>query len=589
MIIKTKILIAGLIEQEPKITKEYLKSLEELDKQNLREDYFFVITNENQNVMKLLKEFKSKIKRRVTIKSESARKSDDFKDSIIRYSRKNTYDYIFLTEGNALLHPATLKHLIGTGKDIISEALYSNWGVEEVNPPKISLYDTDLLHWKDQNKKLFSEQLLQEKRAFREKLADPGIYEAGGLTGCLLLSKKVLQSGINFSRIRNVEFWGRDYTFIIKARVFGISAFVDTTYPAYHILEKDSLDDWRLKNSKTKDIYTPDLSDNFQKSEIETKIKDFIRVFLSCDYRIVTGFEGLQYLTASYSDKVIKRQGEMLNALVKNEICCLAYCTKISLNTDRVKDGTVIAKVDFSLELNKKQLLQDDKFKCEITLINDKNLSWLIQSTVFKNKEGKVLLSNSLVDIISGKERVIKYKNNKVTLVMLIKCEAGTTWKIALSHVAQYIDNAIIMDADGTRDLNDECKKILKDIPFRFCVNKYSDSIDEQILRIQLWDMAVQLGPDWILCLDEDEYFEDDMVWQMGKLINQPYYDLYEFPEYNTQQSKSKSYKILLARYQPNFSYVWSSEGEKDQRFPNNLHLLDGCQCEIMLKRSDKE
>ncbi|RBN36101.1 glycosyl transferase, partial [Priestia megaterium] len=52
---------------------------------------------------------------------------------------------------------------------------------------------------------------------------------------CTLISQKALQKGINFSKISNLTFWGEDRHFCIRAAALGLSLYVDTHYPAYHI------------------------------------------------------------------------------------------------------------------------------------------------------------------------------------------------------------------------------------------------------------------------------------------------------------------------------------------------------------------
>ncbi|WP_328130652.1 hypothetical protein [Peribacillus frigoritolerans] len=72
-------------------------------------------------------------------------------------------------------------------------------------------------------------------QSFIRQMRTPGVHKVGGLGACTLISQKALKAGVNFNRIENLSFWGEDRHFCIRAAALGISMYVDTHLPAYHI------------------------------------------------------------------------------------------------------------------------------------------------------------------------------------------------------------------------------------------------------------------------------------------------------------------------------------------------------------------
>ncbi len=56
----------------------------------------------------------------------------------------------------------------------------------------------------------------------------------------------------------------------------------------------------------------------------------------------------------------------------------------------------------------------------------------------------------SLVDLLKNKRRRNKSKDNKLTLMMLVRNEADKRLKQTLSHAAKYVDAAVILDDAST-------------------------------------------------------------------------------------------------------------------------------------------
>lgn len=60
---------------------------------------------------------------------------------MIRRAEAFGYDYLFLIDSDLILHPDTLLHLIGTGKDIISEIFWTQWQPNTLLQPQVWMHD----------------------------------------------------------------------------------------------------------------------------------------------------------------------------------------------------------------------------------------------------------------------------------------------------------------------------------------------------------------------------------------------------------------------------------------------------------------
>lgn len=194
----------------------------------------------------------------------------------------------------------------------------------------------------------------------------------------------------------------------------------------------------------------------------------------------------------------------------------------------------------------------------------------------------------------AGLVRVAKATGNKVTLSMLVRNESGNFLREVLAHAAKYVDNAVILDDASEDDTVEVCREVLKDIPLKLVSNKEHMFMNEIALRKQLWELTIEENPDWILCLDADEIFEDSIIKTIKLLINQTEFDSYAFRIYDMWDaehyredpywSSHKYYRVRLIRYQPFFDYKWKETPQHCGAFPANIFSLKGCVCYVRLK-----
>lgn len=259
MVVNPSVLIGCPICQKPLILKEFLHSLKNINIEGLKIDFLFIDDNIVEESTNLLKSFfmdgskiniiKSKYKDNYICTEKTHLwdndliwKVADFKNTIINHAKNTNYDYLFLIDSDIMLHPITIQHLIKQEKDIISEIFWTKWLPETMELPQVWLYDKYTLYEPESNVNLTNYEINLRTMEFINKLRVPGIYKVGGLGACTLISKKAVNSGISFSRIPNISFWGEDRHFCIRALVLSLELYVDTNYPAYHIYRDSQLD-----------------------------------------------------------------------------------------------------------------------------------------------------------------------------------------------------------------------------------------------------------------------------------------------------------------------------------------------------------
>lgn len=258
-----RVLIGSPIRQNPIILNEFLISLTELNKDDLELSYCFVDDNIDKESSYILDRFKREQLGVTILKSSDfeLEQSVDYicdenthhwkesiidkvimyKNTIINIAKNQDFDYLFFIDSDIILHPFTLQQLILSNKDIISNIFWTKWSIDSVLEPQVWLQDVYNMYKTVADEKLSKKEILMESEIFRKKLKKPGVYQVGGLGACTLLSKRVVHSGVNFSRLYNVSFWGEDRHFCIRAAALGFDLFVDTHYPAYHLYRFNDL------------------------------------------------------------------------------------------------------------------------------------------------------------------------------------------------------------------------------------------------------------------------------------------------------------------------------------------------------------
>ncbi|MDI3534929.1 MAG: hypothetical protein PWQ82_1294 [Thermosediminibacterales bacterium] len=155
---------------------------------------------------------------------------------------------------------------------------------------------------------------------------------------------------------------------------------------------------------------------------------------------------------------------------------------------------------------------------------------------------------------------------HKLTAMMLVRNEAERYLNTCLSHLNVYTDEIIILDDASTDNTSEVCLtypkvKLYRNEEPMFIAN-------ESLARKKLWQLVEKSNPDWILAIDADEVFEDQIESQIGYIMAGDDYDAVEFRIFDFWKSMThyrvdglwnpwNRFSTLLIRYQPGKVYSW--------------------------------
>jgi hypothetical protein len=233
-----KILIAAPVYQKTEIFIEYLNSINHLI---IPEGYeahkYYVITN-SPEIEKLLSpneyetdnyDFeKEKEKGSHIWDKEHFNSVMEARNKILKYARKNNYDYIFSVDSDILLHPKTLQYLLEDNKDMVG-----------------------IVYRCSQNNKIGTNYYYGEYHKGYpdlERLIPKGIYEVGIACASVLIGPRIVNNEkINYSPIKGVPFsqW-EDYAFSLRAHALipDLQVYMDTRLPARELTNEKEYKRW---------------------------------------------------------------------------------------------------------------------------------------------------------------------------------------------------------------------------------------------------------------------------------------------------------------------------------------------------------
>lgn len=262
-----KILFFSAIKKDSKIVKLFLESAENLIVHNFELDYLLYDDNDDKKSNELIDQFLKQnsnadlfpsmnIKGNFTHdhgwNSEQIDKVTMIKNNAMEYAVTNGYDYIFLVDADIVMNKETLKHLYTLKKDIVAEVFWTKFFGEVYYKP--NAWDTH--SWAYDS----ADSIIK----YREK----GTYDVGCTGACTLISTKVIQSEVSFSRLRNLSYPGEDRHFCTRALANGYELYLDTNYPAYHIFRTTQVDECEAwyKDGAKPEFFENWLNENWEQS-----------------------------------------------------------------------------------------------------------------------------------------------------------------------------------------------------------------------------------------------------------------------------------------------------------------------------------
>lgn len=215
-----KVLIAAPLRQEIKIFREYQAGLDRLIvPEGVTVDRFYVVNDCPEVIPEIKGDY-------VVVNTgdvyerrdndhywthENLGKMHRLRNLTCERALSGGYDYLFSVDTDLVLHPDTLMELLATGKDIVSELYWTNGWCNAWMYDQSAGMDP---HW-----------------------VTPGLYQVGMTGACILISRRVLEAGVDYSAIPNIRkcLWGEDRHFCIRAACAGFTLWTDTHCPPEHL------------------------------------------------------------------------------------------------------------------------------------------------------------------------------------------------------------------------------------------------------------------------------------------------------------------------------------------------------------------
>jgi len=248
-----QVLIGTHITNDALSLKYFLKSLQSLKKDNFCPSYYFICDDLKKDSNQLIKSFISDHPGKcflIPSKDILITKRDDtpydwplidmiarIKNYLIKITVDKDFDYLFLVDSNIAFPSQVIDHLLSKRSDLIGNIVWSTSRTEIQNSPHAWICDDGIRH--DLAIKKNFHETRQEIEKFINRLKSSGVYEVGGIGEMVLISKKALKEGLNFSLIKNLSFWKAETHFSLRASALNIPILVDTTYPSYQITNQN--------------------------------------------------------------------------------------------------------------------------------------------------------------------------------------------------------------------------------------------------------------------------------------------------------------------------------------------------------------
>ena len=214
-----KVLIAAPLRQDPKIFREYQKGLDNLIiPDGVQADRFFVVNDCPEVVPEIRDaEWIEVNSENVTIYHDHIWTNDlvdqmaYYRNLTIRKALDGGYDYLLSVDTDLVLEPHTLQQLLEDQKDIVAGLFWTNgWS-------NAWMYD--------------------QAAGYDPEWSKPGLYKVGMSGALILISRKVLEAGVDYTPIPVIRkaLFGEDRHFCIRAVCAGFQIWGDSHCQPVHL------------------------------------------------------------------------------------------------------------------------------------------------------------------------------------------------------------------------------------------------------------------------------------------------------------------------------------------------------------------
>lgn len=215
-----KVLIAAPLKQELHIFREYQKALDALIlPDGVTVDRFFVVNDCDEVIPEIrgdyvvvnTGDFFERRENDHYWTHQNLAKMHQLRNLTCQRALDGGYDYLFSVDTDLVLQPETLQTLLETGKDIVSELFWTNGWCNA---------------W-----------MHDQSAGMSVSWMNPGLYQVGMTGACILISRRVLEAGVDYSAIPNIKnvLWGEDRHFCIRAACHGFEIWTDSHFQPDHL------------------------------------------------------------------------------------------------------------------------------------------------------------------------------------------------------------------------------------------------------------------------------------------------------------------------------------------------------------------
>ena len=216
----TRVLIAAPLRQKPEIFDEYQKGLDSLIMPDgVTADRYFVV-NDCDEVIPHIRgaEYDVSNTKNVTMYQNHLWTNDlvsrmgELRNMTIRKALAGGYDYLLSVDTDLVLEPHTLEYLLKADKDCVAGLFWTNgWS----------------------NAWMYDQADVNNKPEWKV----PGTYQVGGTGALFLIKRKVMEAGVDYTRIPNLKkaVFGEDRHFCIRAVCNGFEIWADNHCQPVHL------------------------------------------------------------------------------------------------------------------------------------------------------------------------------------------------------------------------------------------------------------------------------------------------------------------------------------------------------------------
>lgn len=252
------VLFASPVRKPAPFLEWFLRGLERLDVGG-RIDWFFVDDNDDANSSALLASAENLRGEKTVVRPDGERpdfrtgatrewrqetvdRVASFREAILDAARAGDYEGLLLVDADLVLRPDTLRCLLATERDIVSEVFWTRWRPDDDELPNVWLTDHyNLFKYTRGEGMLSQREAAMRQSRFLGMLRTPGVYRVGGLGACTFFSRRALAYPISYMPLYNLTWMGEDRHFCLRAAALGLELWADTHCPPLHLYRESDL------------------------------------------------------------------------------------------------------------------------------------------------------------------------------------------------------------------------------------------------------------------------------------------------------------------------------------------------------------